>query len=137
LPEEVIYQRFVRDRSNKFLKCYNNTIINCTFNDKDKEIFFISKNSIFRSRLHKWNEYISEVIKEERNYAKALKICIEIYHQRLNIFVEPVPINEKTMRVFCEIGKIYLQQRLKEIIKINEDRLKNISDTHSIQAVEP
>jgi hypothetical protein len=41
------------------------------------------------------------------------------------------------MRVFCEIGKLYLQQRLKEIIKINENRLKNISDTHSIQAVEP
>lgn len=36
LQDEVTYQRFLRGKGNRYLKSFNNTIISCSFNPKDK-----------------------------------------------------------------------------------------------------
>lgn len=76
IPEEVLYQRFIRDHSNRFIKIFNNTIISCSFNPRQKELFFICKNSIYRCRVYKWNEYISDLIIADDQCELALKVCI-------------------------------------------------------------
>ncbi len=92
LQEEVIYQRFIRDKGNKYIKSFNNTIINCSFNPKEKEIFFICKNSIYRGRIFRWYEYVTNLINEGK-YLESLRTCLEIFAGRLNIFTEKVVIN--------------------------------------------
>lgn len=111
----MIYQRFLRDKNSKYIKSFNNTVISCSFNPKEKELFFICKNSIYRCRIHRWNETISEMINTNREYLKALKLCLELYHNRLNIFLECVSITDKTIKVFCEIGRLFLNENQKRI----------------------
>lgn len=36
IPEEVIYQRYLRDSSNRYIKVFNNTLVSCSFNPKQK-----------------------------------------------------------------------------------------------------
>lgn len=45
-------------------------------------------------------------------------------------------ITEKTIKLFCEIGRLFLVEKLKEIEKLNEDRVKNIDQKSSIRLVQ-
>jgi hypothetical protein len=36
MQEEVIYQRFIKTKEQKFIRSFRNTVINCTFNSEQK-----------------------------------------------------------------------------------------------------
>jgi hypothetical protein len=86
MDEEVIYQRFIKTKEQKYIRTFRNTVINCTFNSEQKEIFFITKNSVFRARLHKWTTFLSGMVNEQKNLKMAMRVGIELKNQNLNIF---------------------------------------------------
>ena len=51
MESEIMYQRYLKDRKGKNIKLYSNTVVNCSFYHKHKEIFFISKDAVYRGRL--------------------------------------------------------------------------------------
>jgi hypothetical protein len=135
IPEEIIYQRFLRDSNNRYIKLFNNTIISCHFSPKQKELFFICKQSIYRCRVYKWNEYVSDLINNQQQLQLALKVCTEIYYNRLNIFLEPVYKTDKTMKVLVEVGRIYVKKRFEMMEKLKVNRARNIESKDEIKHV--
>ena len=63
IDSETMYQRNIKNQKGKTIKLYSNTIINCCFSTKFKEIFFIAKDAIYRGRLEKWTDYVYKLIK--------------------------------------------------------------------------
>jgi hypothetical protein len=86
MEEEVIYQRLIKTKEQQYIRTFRNTVINCTFNSEQKEIFFITKNSVFRARLHKWTTFLSGVVNEQKNLKMAMRLSLELKNQKLNIF---------------------------------------------------
>lgn len=65
--------------------------------------------------MHRWNEAVSELINTQHEYALALRLCLELFQSHLDVFLERVKISEKSLKVFCEIGRLYLSEGLKRI----------------------
>jgi len=76
----------MKDKENKYIKSFTNTLINCSFNPEQKEIFFICKDSVYRGRLNKWSQFVYDLINLQKNFRQALKICLELVKGELNIF---------------------------------------------------
>lgn len=75
----------------------------------------IAKNSIYRGRLDKWTDYVSSLLLEERNWERALKLCLELHKGNYNIFAEPFTPSKGSKALLCDIGRIYLKEKMKEL----------------------
>ena len=50
---------------------------------------------------------MSLLLDEQKNWENALKLCLELYKGRYNIFVEPFVNNEATLKLMREVGLIF------------------------------
>ena len=66
---------------------------------------------------------------ETKEYLQALKVAIEIFNDRLDIFSERVEINPKTVLIFNDMITYYLSMRLKEIKNLGDQELREIINT--------
>lgn len=64
---------------------------------------------------------MQNMIGEQRNWLQTLKICVELYQGRLNIFVEPFLRNKGSMDLLCDIGRVYLKECMTDIRNKNPD----------------
>lgn len=109
MPTEILTQKYHKDKFGKSMKLSANTI--CISTEVNKEMYIITKDSIFRGRLFRWNDFTYGLIKNQQ-WSETLKLMVELFYGRLDVFAEKVTISPMTVILFNEALLVYAKNRL-------------------------
>lgn len=79
------------------MKLSTNTV--CVCNDINKELFIIAKDGVVRGRLFKWTDFTHGLIRNKQ-WAETLKLLVELFYGRVDVFAEKVTISPTTVILF-------------------------------------
>ncbi len=91
--DDYQFQAIVRDREGNLRYTYNNAF---AFGSSE-ELYFLGNKSVFSGHLYKWIEAIRDLIDNNR-WTDALKLSLELYHERLYIFSTQPRMSETKQR---------------------------------------